>query len=131
MASASENALEKKTNTDVDTLRDKPYAFMSKMEEDPSFFSYERTFHNRWADTWQHQDSVMRVCLFVLVLYFMFFRERNELDTTVLKSLYETFPSLEQMNLEINIERMREQGLDTQAEENRLKEVKLKLEQGK
>ncbi|XP_046394353.1 uncharacterized protein LOC124162053 [Ischnura elegans] len=59
----------------------------------------------------------------VFMLYFCVFREENDLDIELNRSLFERIPGLEKKQLEIALSYNESQGLDTADLRNRLKEI--------
>jgi hypothetical protein len=70
-----------------------------------------------------YQPYVISGSLAVFLLYFCVFREENDIDEELGKSLYDRIGGLEERQLEIALRHNLEHGLDTSAIETRLKEL--------
>jgi hypothetical protein len=62
----------------------------------------------------------------VFILYFLVFREENDLDIELNRSLFERVPQMEEHHLKMVIEFNRKEGKDTLELEKRLAEVQRK-----
>ncbi|WAQ96649.1 hypothetical protein MAR_029341 [Mya arenaria] len=127
--SAAPTSVDKrKGDSSIDILRDKPFAFMSQMQNNPDKFSYEKTFFNPYSDRWKYEPYVVSVCAVTFLVYFMFLRKSSYLDEELQKPLFETFPSLEKETLKALVQQNQRSGVSTKKYEAKLEVVEQKLD---
>ncbi|KAH3871794.1 hypothetical protein DPMN_035059 [Dreissena polymorpha] len=117
---------ERRTSSPSDVAQQPPYQFMTEFYNNPEKFSYEKTFPDPQADSWKFEKPICLTCITVLFVYFGFIREENNLDKILKRPLYDTFPYLEQQNLEDIISTLQGEGKDTTEYEEELLKVQKK-----
>lgn len=70
-----------------------------------------------------YEPYVVSFSLAVFLLYFCYFREENNVDIKLTKSLYDHIEGLEEKQLELSLKHNIETGRDTLAIRNRLAEL--------
>ena len=103
--------------------QDKPLPFTSSQA---SSWNSMNSFRPPERDApWYEKISVL-LSTSIFLLYFCVFREENDLDAHIYKSLYTQMPGLEEQQLIISIKYNKEHGQDTTALDERLKEIRRK-----
>lgn len=93
---------------------------MTVRQARPGSYNYDDT---PWYQRWIVTGSTS-----IFMLYFFVFREENDIDQRLEKSLFESVPGLEQTQLIINYKYNIEHNIDNKDIINRMKELGIKPE---
>jgi len=106
----------------IDT--DKPVKFSTS---DASKHSAYDTFFQKTNAPW-YQIHIVSASIAVFLLYFLVFREENDIDVMMKKSIWERIPQLHQQDLQCQIEQGKQLGTDVSKLEQELEELHKKYQ---
>ncbi|CAI9740967.1 Hypothetical predicted protein [Octopus vulgaris] len=89
------------------------------------------TFKKPHGDRLKIEPFVVSFSISVLLIYFAFLREENDLDLEMDKTLYERIPALEKTQLQMQIQQNKKQGIESAALQKRLQEVEAVIKKRK
>uniref|UniRef100_A0A0L8FQQ5 Uncharacterized protein n=1 Tax=Octopus bimaculoides TaxID=37653 RepID=A0A0L8FQQ5_OCTBM len=89
------------------------------------------TFKKPHSDRLKIEPFVVSFSISVLLIYFAFLREENDLDLEMDKTLYQRIPALEKTQLQMQIQQNKKQGIENAALQKRLQEVEAEIKKRK
>ncbi|GAB1608227.1 uncharacterized protein LOC115224194 [Argonauta hians] len=85
------------------------------------------TFKTPETNKLKYEPIVVSVSLAVLLIYFAFLREENDLDLEMDKTLFQRIPALEKVHIQMQIKKDKKEGMDCTELEKRLKVVEAEI----